>query len=90
METLVLVVIVRAIMEIVKFRNGTPCEPKPQPVCLGCSLAHVQYAQNGSTAISCTFGGGLRPVKLNVSYCTDFRDRAIVVQIAPVGFTAGL
>jgi hypothetical protein len=89
METLVLVVIVRFIMEIVKFRNGTPGEPKPQSVCVGCSLAHVQYAQNGRTAISCTFGGGLRPVKLNVSYCTDFRDRTVLVQIAPIGFAAG-
>lgn len=90
MGTLVFVVIVRLIMEIIKAVNGTTREPKPQPICVRCSFAHVQYAQNGSTAISCMFGGSPRPMKLNVAYCTDFRDRTILVQIAPVGFAAGL
>ena len=89
METVVCVVIFRFIVEIVKFVRGTERKPKPQPICVGCSFAHIQYDVNGRTAISCTFGGGVRAMKLDVTYCTDFRDRTVLVQIAPVGFAAG-
>jgi hypothetical protein len=49
--------------------------PKPRPLCTECSHAHVQYAVNGRRAIACTFAGAVRPVLLDVMYCTDYRDR---------------
>ena len=49
--------------------------PRAVPLCGDCFHAHVQYAANGRRAISCTFGGGVRPVTLDVLYCTDYGDR---------------
>ena len=82
-------VLIRCIIEIVRAARRER-ERKPQPVCVGCVFAHVQYAANGRIAISCMFGGGLRPMKLDVVYCTDFRDRTRRVQIVPAGFAGGL
>ncbi len=61
-------------------------EPKTEPVCATCSFAHMQYAVNGKRAISCTFGGGVRPITIDVMYCTDYRDRYAPRQVAMVGF----
>jgi hypothetical protein len=35
----------------------------------------VQYMVNARHMISCTYGGALRPMKLDVLYCTDYRTR---------------
>jgi hypothetical protein len=48
---------------------------KPQPLCADCFYAHVQYAANARHAISCTCGGTVRPMNLDVVYCTDYRGR---------------
>jgi len=85
----VIFVLFRLIVEVVRVVRGNR-ERKPQPVCVGCVFAHVQYAANGRIAISCTFGGGVRMMNLDVVYCTDFRDRTRLVQIAPAGFASGL
>jgi len=61
-------------------------EPKPAPVCATCSFAHVQYAFNGRRSISCTFGGGVRPITIDVVYCTDYRDRSAPERVPIVGF----
>jgi hypothetical protein len=62
-------------------------EPKPAPLCAECSFVHLQLAVGGKRAISCTFGGGLRPITLNVMYCTDFRNRAEPRRLVVIGFT---
>ena len=59
---------------------------KPKPLCVDCSYAHVQYGANGRRAISCTYGGMVRPVTLDVLYCTDYRNRNIQIRPAPIGF----
>src|ERR1700719_4137184 len=51
-------------------------EPKPEPICATCSFAHMQYAVSGKRAISCTFAGGVRPIAIDVMYCTDYRNRS--------------
>jgi hypothetical protein len=61
-------------------------EPKPLPVCATCSFAHMQYAVGGKRTISCTFAGGVRPITIDVMYCTDYRDRSTPERIAIVGF----
>ncbi len=40
---------------------------KPKSLCRECSNAHVQYGVNGERAISCTYGGMVRVVKLMFS-----------------------
>jgi hypothetical protein len=59
---------------------------KRQPLCAGCSNAHVQYGAEGRRAISCAFGGMVRPVTLDVLYCTDYRDRKVKTPIVRIGF----
>lgn len=61
-------------------------EPKPVPLCVGCLHAHVQYTSNARRAISCTYGGGLRPMKLDVQYCTSYAARNPPVRVKTVGF----
>ena len=65
-------------------------EPKPAPVCADCSFVHMQYAMNGKRVISCTFAGTLRPITINVMYCTDYRDRNAPPRVALVGFGRSL
>ena len=60
---------------------------KPKSVCNECVFSHVQYGACGGRAISCTFGGGVRPMTLDVLYCTDYRTRSAPVPIRPaIGF----
>lgn len=75
-------VLIRLIRDAV--RNGRT--PKPEPLCTGCAFAHMQHAANGKRAISCTFGGVVRPMALDVIYCTDYRDRYAPVRLVAVGF----
>jgi hypothetical protein len=65
-------------------------EPKPAPLCATCTFAHMQYAVSGKRAISCTFGGGLRLMAIDVMYCTDYRDRNIPEKVSVVGFVRQL
>jgi hypothetical protein len=60
--------------------------PKPRPLCTDCVHAHVQYAVNGRRAIACTFAGAVRPVLLDVMYCTDYRDRNATPRLVSIGF----
>jgi hypothetical protein len=60
--------------------------PKPRPLCTDCSHAHVQYAINGRRAIACTFAGAVRPVLIDVLYCTDYRDRNAAPRLVSIGF----
>ena len=61
-------------------------EPKAEPLCASCIFAHIQHAVNGKRAIFCTFGGVVRPMTLDVMYCTDYRDWYAPARIATVGF----
>ena len=38
-------------------------------------------------AISCTYGGGVRPIALDVLYCSDYVNRYAVLPARTVGFT---
>jgi hypothetical protein len=71
--------IVRAVLQKVRTE-------KPDPICAECVFAHMQYTNKGKRAISCTYGGRVRAMTLDVLYCTDFRNRAIVVPVRIIGF----
>lgn len=61
-------------------------EAKPAPLCMECAFAHVQYGANARRAISCTYRGGVRPMKLDVLYCTDYQDRNLPTRTRVIGF----
>jgi hypothetical protein len=82
MPALILAMVLRAIVEAVRKARDS----KPQPLCADCFNAHVQYAANGRRAISCTFAGGVRPMSLDVLYCTDYRARNLPLHAGPIGF----
>ena len=55
-------------------------------LCTECAFVHMQYGVTGKNAVFCTFGGGVREVKLDVLYCTDYRDRNARPRLVQVGF----
>ena len=75
-------ILIRAAAGLVRTRR----EPKPDSLCATCVFVHMQYAVNGKRATSCTFGGGLRPITIDVMYCTDYRDRCARPRVTLVGF----
>ena len=63
-----------------------PRKPPLRPLCTNCAFVHMQYGATGRNAVFCAFGGGVREVKLDVLYCTDYRDRNAAPRWAQVGF----
>jgi hypothetical protein len=55
-------------------------------LCAGCAFVHMQYGATGRNAVFCTFGGRVRAVKLDVLYCTDYRDRNAPPRLVRLGF----
>jgi hypothetical protein len=51
-------------------------EVQKDSLCVGCFHAHMQYGARGGRTISCTYGGVVRPMRLDVLYCTDYRSRS--------------
>jgi hypothetical protein len=63
---------------------------RPLGMCAGCQFAHMQYGTAGRNAVFCTYGGGVRPVQVEVLYCTDYIDRNMAVRPAQIGFVPGI
>jgi len=74
--------IVRGLIAALKRRREEPA----RALCVDCAFVHMQYGATGRKAVFCTFGGGVRPVKIDVLYCTDYRDRNATVRLVQVGF----
>jgi hypothetical protein len=89
MPALFLALIVRLVVEIVKAVRKQKAN-KPRPLCTDCTHAHVQYAANGRRAIACTFAGAVRPVQIDVMYCTDYRDRNAAPRLVQIGFARAI
>jgi len=88
MPTILFVILFRLVVTAVSaFRK--PRTAKPNPLCVECSFAHVQYGACGRRAISCTFGGGVRVMKIDVLYCTDFAPRNVPARPA-IGFVPNI
>jgi hypothetical protein len=82
--SIIFVFLIRAIVIVVgAFRRGRQAQPKS--LCNECAFAHIQFGACGRRSISCTYGGGVRPMKLDVLYCTDYRPRAVPLRPA-IGF----
>jgi hypothetical protein len=85
MPALLFVFMVRAIEALCKQMRKARA-PKPRPLCTERVHAHVQYAVDGRCAISCTFAGTVRPVAIEVQYCTDCHDRNAEPVVVRMGF----
>ena len=85
MPALFLVLILRLIVEVAKAMRARKAN-RPRRLCTDCTHAHVQYAVNGRRAIACTFAGAVRPVQMDVMYCTDYRDRNAAPRLVQIGF----
>jgi hypothetical protein len=86
MPWVIFVMLFKVAFEAIRDRIARAHKAKPAQLCAECSFAHVQYAANARLAISCTFGGALRPMKLDVLYCTDFRARDLPLRAGVIGF----
>lgn len=76
MSTIIFVVLIRLLVMAIGTMVQRPRAPKPKPLCTECVFAHIQYGACGRRAISCTFGGGVRALKIDVLYCSDYSPRS--------------
>ncbi|HEY7098104.1 MAG TPA: hypothetical protein VH437_15365 [Terriglobales bacterium] len=60
---------------------------KTRGLCSQCSFVHMQYGMRGHNAVFCTFGAVVRPVQIDVMYCTDYVDRGTPSRLVQIGFT---
>jgi len=74
-STISLVIVFRLLAAIAQAFIRREHAANPKPICAECAFAHIQYGACGRRAISCTFAGGIRVLKLDVLYCTDYRSR---------------
>jgi hypothetical protein len=86
MPLFIFAMLLKVVVEGVRAFVRKPREAKPAPLCADCVFAHVQYGANAQRAISCTYGGGVRPMKLDVLYCTDYRGRGVPLCPGVIGF----
>jgi hypothetical protein len=76
-----------ALGQAVRYIRTKPRRQKRWGLCTGCAFVHMQYGATGRNTVFCTFGGGVRAVKLDVLYCTDYRDRNARPRLVQVGFS---
>ena len=86
MTSIVFWLIVIALARLVRYVRTKPPRRAQRGLCAGCSFVHMQYGATGRNAVFCTFGGGVREVKLDVLYCTDHRDRNAPPRLVQIGF----
>jgi hypothetical protein len=86
MPLFVFVLVFKVAFEAVRVFREKGRKIKPEPLYADCLHAHVQYAANARRAISCTYGGTVRPMKLDVLYCTDYETRSSPVRPRAIGF----
>jgi len=86
MSLFLIAIFIRNVVEVVQTRRDKKEKTKPEPQCVSCMHSHVQYAVNARRAISCAYGGSVRPMKLDVLYCTDYENRYRTAPARTIGF----
>ena len=86
MVTILVWTIVILLARAVRHLRSKPRRKEERGLCAGCAFVHMQYGVTGRNAVFCTFGGGVREVKLDVLYCTDYQNRNAPVRLVRVGF----
>ena len=82
----VLILFFRFVIDAIGNLRERMREAKPEPLCADCYFAHVQYAANAKRAISCGYGGSIRPMTLDVVTCTDYMSRNVAAKSRVIGF----
>lgn len=75
MSTFIFALVFKFVLETVRAVHRDKREAKAEPLCAGCLHAHVQYGAKAKRAISCAYSGRVRPIRLEVLYCTDYQTR---------------
>ena len=86
MTTILFWAIVIALARLVRYVRTKPQGRAQRGLCAVCAFVHMQYGATGRNAVFCTFGGGVREVKLDVLYCTDYRNRNAAPRLVQIGF----
>ncbi len=86
MTSIVFWLIVIALARLVRYVRTKPPRRAYRGLCTGCTFVHMQYGATGRNAVFCTFGGVVREVKLDVLYCTDYRNRNAPPRLVQIGF----
>ncbi len=87
MPFVAVIALVNLVSAMIRARGRKAKQSKPKSLCVDCSFAHIQYGATARRATSCTYNGGVRPVSLDVLYCTDYRVRETTVETrTPIGF----
>lgn len=89
MSTIIFIVLVRLVVAAMSAIVKRSRAPKAKPLCTECVFAHVQYGACGRRVISCTFGGGVRALKIDVLYCNDYQSRNAPARPA-IGFVRSI
>jgi hypothetical protein len=84
--TILLWAIVIGLARLVRYVRTRPPRRDRRGLCAHCAFVHMQYGATGRNAVFCTFGGGVREVKLDVLYCTDYRNRNTPLRLVRIGF----
>jgi len=69
---------------IIRFAVRNRKRVKPAPLCIDCVSAHIQWGTKAERDLHCSFGNFLRPIRVNVLHCTDFRARSGTIRPRPV------
>lgn len=86
MPLFVFVILMALIRQMASMLKRPPTRT-PRTLCEDCAFVHMQYGVSARNAVFCTFGGGLREVKLKVLYCTDYRNRNQAPRLVQIGFS---
>ena len=86
MPWIVYVIVISMLRSVFRAVKEIRVRRRQRGLCPGCAFVHMQYGATGRNAVFCTFGGGVRAVKLDVLYCTDYRDRNARPRLVRVGF----
>ncbi len=86
MTTILFWAIVIVLARSVRYLRIKPRQRAQRGLCAGCAFVHMQYGATGRNTVFCTFGGGVREVKLDVLYCTDYRNRNVAPRLVRIGF----
>jgi hypothetical protein len=83
---IVCAIVISILRGLFRAARGARVQRRQRGLCGGCTFVHMQYGATGRNAVFCTFGGGVRAVKLDLLYCTDYRDRNAQPRLVRVGF----
>ena len=79
-------VAVIALVHALRAVHARASQPKPDPICVDCTFAHIQWSTNGRRDLLCTYGHKLRPIGTIVAFCTSYLVRPVPRPHGPVGF----